>query len=227
MTEKLCTTCNEVKDISFFSKASRNKSGFYYRCKPCQKRYAFENAEKIKSYRKSKAVERKNYMKKWNEINRAHVLEYRERTKESKILTQKIYYQKNKKKCQQRNDKRHKQRVKEDPLYLLASSARAQVRHGLKMVGTVKTQKSNKYLGISYEKLKTYLEKKFKKGMTWQNHGIGKDKWNIDHIIPLASAKTEEEMIVLLHYRNLQPLWSTENLKKWKKIPNAQVNLPL
>jgi hypothetical protein len=52
--------------------------------------------------------------------------------------------------------------------------------------------------------------------MTWDNYGVG--GWEIDHIIPLASAKTEEEVYKLCHYTNLQPLWANENFKKGKKI---------
>ena len=46
--------------------------------------------------------------------------------------------------------------------------------------------------------------------MNWENRGL----WHIDHIIPLATAKTEDEIIRLNHYTNLQPLWAIDNLKK-------------
>ena len=49
--------------------------------------------------------------------------------------------------------------------------------------------------------------------MNWKNHG----EWHIDHIKPLSSAKSEEEMNKLFHYSNLQPLWASENLKKRDK----------
>lgn len=50
--------------------------------------------------------------------------------------------------------------------------------------------------------------------MTWENRG----EWHIDHIIPLASASTEEELLALCHYTNLQPLWAFDNLSKGAKI---------
>ena len=37
-------------------------------------------------------------------------------------------------------------------------------------------------------------------------------------IIPISSAKTEEEIIKLNHYTNLQPLWSRENMSKGNKL---------
>jgi 5-methylcytosine-specific restriction endonuclease McrA len=58
------------------------------------------------------------------------------------------------------------------------------------------------------------LEKLFKEGMTWENHG----EWHIDHIIPISKAKTAEEIYKLNHYTNLQPLWKRENLCKGSKI---------
>mgnify|MGYP002132731409 FL=1 len=49
--------------------------------------------------------------------------------------------------------------------------------------------------------------------MTWDNYG----DWHIDHIIPLNSAQTEEDLYKLCHYSNLQPLWALDNLKKGSK----------
>ena len=51
--------------------------------------------------------------------------------------------------------------------------------------------------------------------MTCENKGLynGEIKygWDIDHIIPLSSAETEEDVIKLNHYTNLQPLCSKLN----------------
>jgi len=51
--------------------------------------------------------------------------------------------------------------------------------------------------------------------MTWENYGKYNGDadygWDIDHIIPLSMAKTEEEIIKLCHHTNLQPLCSFTN----------------
>ena len=45
--------------------------------------------------------------------------------------------------------------------------------------------------------------------------------FDIDHVVPLASAKTAEDMFALCYYTNLQPLWAKDNLRKGAKMPDA------
>ena len=51
--------------------------------------------------------------------------------------------------------------------------------------------------------------------MTWYNYGKYNGElnygWDIDHIIPISSARSEENIIKLNHYTNLQPLCSKIN----------------
>jgi hypothetical protein len=44
----------------------------------------------------------------------------------------------------------------------------------------------------------------------WYN-GSENFGWDIDHFIPVSSAKTEEDIVKLNHYTNLQPLCSYVN----------------
>jgi hypothetical protein len=97
----------------------------------------------------------------------------------------------------------------------LKNSLRSRVRNFLKSVNIIKTNKTMLMVGCSPEFLKEHLEKQFKNNMTWDNYG----EWHIDHIIPLSSSKTEEEIYKLIHYTNLQPLWARENLIKSNKLP--------
>lgn len=72
-------------------------------------------------------------------------------------------------------------------------------------------------LGCSIQEFKLHIEKQFKSGMTWENYGHGHDKWSFDHIIPTSSAKSKEELYILFHYSNVQPLWLLDNMSKGKK----------
>jgi hypothetical protein len=71
-------------------------------------------------------------------------------------------------------------------------------------------------LGCTIPELKQQLEKQFKIGMSWSNHG----NWHIDHIKPCASfdLTKESEQRKCFHYSNLQPLWAKENSIKGKKV---------
>ena len=69
-------------------------------------------------------------------------------------------------------------------------------------------------LGCSIPEFKIYIESLFQKGMTWDNwstHG-----WHLDHIIPLSSfdLTDREQFLIACNYKNLQPLWAKDNLKK-------------
>ena len=81
--------------------------------------------------------------------------------------------------------------------------------------GYSKKSNTQKILGCTFNEFKKYLESKFEPWMNWENKGLYNGKfnhgWDIDHIIPLSSASTKEELIKLNHYTNLQPLCSKMN----------------
>jgi hypothetical protein len=80
-------------------------------------------------------------------------------------------------------------------------------------------------LGCSVADLKAHLERQFLPGMTWDNWGVGQGKWQIDHIYPLAQADLTVRLVVLAvcNWRNLQPLWFEDNIRKGDTVtPEAQ-----
>jgi hypothetical protein len=78
-----------------------------------------------------------------------------------------------------------------------------------------KNPRTLELVGCDYEFLMNYIQSKFTEGMSWDNYGYY--GWHIDHIIPVSSAKTKEEIYKLYHYTNLQPLWAEDNLRKSNK----------
>ncbi len=90
----------------------------------------------------------------------------------------------------------------------------SRLRVFLKLKNITKNNKTFEIIGCTPQELKQHIENKFTEGMKWEL--IGR-YIHIDHIIPLCSANTEEEIYKLCHYTNLQPLWCDENYKKGSK----------
>jgi hypothetical protein len=103
-----------------------------------------------------------------------------------------------------------------DPHFRLSSNLRNRIYGVIRSRGHRKSKHTQEMLGCSYAELIAHLESKFQPGMTWENYG--REGWHVDHVIPLASAKTEEEIYRLNHYTNLQPLWAKDNLSKSDRL---------
>ena len=109
-------------------------------------------------------------------------------------------------------------RYKNDPLFKLYSNISSSIYKSFKKILEGKFNKSKKteqILGCTVKEFKLHLESKFESWMNWNNHGLYNGElnygWDIDHIIPISSAKTEEEIYKLNHFSNLQPLCSKVN----------------
>jgi len=149
---------------------------------------------------------------------------YRNNRKQCKTCENKIRYQKNK--LRRQNDPefnswwksydvdRKRKKENEDPMTGFIQIMRQCVRKSFKRNGYTKKSRAHIILGTDWSVVKSHMESLFKEGMTWNNHG----EWHIDHIIPISSGKTEDEVVKLCHYSNLQPLWAEENLLKSNTI---------
>lgn len=102
---------------------------------------------------------------------------------------------------------------KSDPIFALASRMQAAIGRAIRVGGYTKRTRTHEYLGCSYEEFKIHIERQFTEGMSWDN----RDKWDIDHITPQSTAKTEAELLALQHYTNLRPLWADANKAKGKR----------
>lgn len=109
-----------------------------------------------------------------------------------------------------------KQRRSTDRMFAVKLNMRTRFKFELAKRGEERSIKANEYLGCSWVFLRDYLAQKFTDGMSWNNYG----EWHVDHIMPLASATTRDDLIKLCHYSNLQPLWAFDNLSKGAKIPD-------
>jgi hypothetical protein len=110
-------------------------------------------------------------------------------------------------------------RLREDIQFWLSHAIRTRlniaIRNGFKSGSAVTL------LGCSIQEFKKHLESQFSPGMTWKNRGI--DGWHIDHIWPLSAfdLSDPQQLAVACNYKNMQPLWEAENLKKKDKVPEG------
>jgi hypothetical protein len=139
------------------------------------------------------------------------------RNREIEINRQVIYQKNNKDSVNKNRNIRYKINYENDLFYRLKTNLRNRVKLFLKSSNfSLGKNKTFTIVGCSPEELKSHLESQFINHMSWENYGH--NGWHIDHKIPLSSAKTNEELISLCHYTNLQPLWCEENYKKGNKI---------
>jgi len=205
METKICKKCFEEKLLSQFYKQKRNKDGYWNSCILCEKNKYKENSETVKDrvseYRKINKEKISENKKKHYIINREKIL------KQKKVYTQKTKKIRNKK----RYDLYYS-----NTLFKLLNNLRTRMRLFIKSKNIKKNNKTIDILGGNPETIKKHLEDQFSEEMSWDNYGFY--GWHIDHIIPLSSAKNENDVYKLCHYTNLQPLWGVDNLKKGNKI---------
>ena len=138
------------------------------------------------------------------------------KNKENIAKRDRVYRLANKTKIDARNLAYQKRRYQENPKYRAVVNARLRVSNFLR-----NKEKFSKSLGCSFNEFCKHIESRFKPGMSWDNYG----EWHIDHIFPLSLAYIQGEKLFKesCNYKNLQPLWAIENLKKGAKLEQANL----
>lgn len=188
---KQCSKCKSKKEITQFYKNKSHKDGYDNYCKICSKEY------------KSKSKASSEYHR-----------NYREQHREKNIKYCREYYKNNKERISAQNAEYCRNRKLNDVSYKIKVNLRRRLNNALK--GLNKSDSTLNLIGCSIVELREHLESQFKEGMNWSNYG----KWHIDHIRPCSSfdlADTEQQKICF-NYKNLQPLWAEDNLRKGCKI---------
>jgi hypothetical protein len=245
-----CSNCGIDKTFDEFCKDKSKKDGLRKECKKCkyekekayrqehpekQIKYRQDNKEKIKlamaKYRQDNKEKRKKSNKIWREKNtdklRERHKEWALKNPDKRAKAIKNWHLSNpekNKEAQKRYYQKHKSRIYKyrankklnDPLFALSVRIRQSISKVFRRRGYTKRSATATILGCTFEEFKIYIEVQFVDGMSWEN----RSEWHIDHKIPASSAKTEEALIALNHYTNLQPLWALDNMKKGKKLDN-------
>jgi len=206
---KFCNKCKTNKHISCFHKSKAQKDGLVSVCKSCKKIYKhkwdIKNKEKMKTYFKEYRI--KNLDKK-----RQSDKEYYKNNKDRLLSYRSIWAKNNR----ERINKRHHERNKTDIQYKLNRAVRSRFNQAFRSIYTGGVAIRN--LGCSIKELELHLESQFQEGMSWDNYGV--KGWHIDHIIPLDYFELDDptQILVACYYKNLQPLWAVDNLKKGNKV---------
>lgn len=217
---KSCSKCKLEKDISNFYKNKAQKSGYHNNCKTClsalKKIYVESNKDLIKTknkiYRETHKEDKKIKDKIYRESNKIEIKNKRQLNSDRN----KKYYQNLDKKITKEKRRQYTiKKSKTDVFFKLKKVISNSILSSFRKSKFPKNGKTIEILGCSVESLKTHLESKFEPWMSWSNRGLYNGEinygWDIDHIIPLSIAKTEEDIIKLNHYTNLQPLCSYTN----------------
>lgn len=168
------------------------------------KKYYQEHKEKIKEQNKQRRLENYDY---YIEKERENYI----KNHSKKLESSREWKKRNREKIRQ-----YEKSKNEDKLFHLKVQTRKMIRKSFDRKNYNKNSKTQKILGCSYEMLIKHLLQTYKNnyGYEWDY----KEPVHIDHIIPLSSAKTEEEVIKLCYYTNLQLLKEKDNLKKGCKL---------
>ena len=235
---KVCNCCGEEKQLSEFNKQGRNKDGSLHynpKCRVCMHKrnvYLKENPLPPKLIPKTGykfcngcgeelpltcfGVRGKlrdgstRYNSRCSSCNSAASTARYYKNHEEELIKSKKYRDKNPELIAER------QRIEgQKPQSRLARNLRRRLRGLIK--GKVKSGSAIDDLGCSINWFMDYMAWYFTEEMTWDNHGT---VWHIDHIIPLAIFDLTDrgQLLVAVHYTNMQPLLIADNLSKGAKL---------
>lgn len=102
-----------------------------------------------------------------------------------------------------------------DSVFAFAKRARNMTQEALRRRGYSKTGTRTEFLlGCTLPEFRSYIQSLFTDGMSWDN----RDEWELDHIVPISTAKTYTQVVKLSHFSNLQPLWRADNRRKGARV---------
>lgn len=183
---KVCTRCKETKGIEFFSKNRTTSDGLQAMCKDC----ALSVQRGYRKTPKGKARDRR----------------YEQSDKKKKVIGR--YRGKDEVRLRINAQMREKRR---DPI----ETEKGLIRRLLYNAFWDAKRKSPKTFKITGLNLKEYREYLIGTFVTrYGRHPTESDHLAIDHIVPLCTAKTKEEVWVLSVFSNLQLLLATDNNRK-------------
>ena len=178
---KVCPSCRIEKPTEQFSVARARPDGRQSHCKQC-------NIVRYQANRDRILAQRANHL----QLNLEEISAKRKKYEEDRREKKAAY-----------NAEYQRKRLQNDPLFRFQHNVRALVHCAFTYYGFRKDSKTVEVLGMSFEDFRHYIKTMFKPGWTFENQ---RTLWDLDHIVPMSTAQTEEDVIRLNHYTNFQPL---------------------
>lgn len=151
-------------------------------------------ASRMKEWRRNNKAHRKSYKKQWGSKNR-HLVR----------LSQ--------------NRSINRRRAK-DPAFRLHRNMRVLIQMTLGNTSKKFFGRTMEIIGCEREFFGKWIQSQFLPGMNWENRG----EWSIDHILPISCCGDIPSRVILANnYRNLRPMWNTDNHRKSDKLEEASI----
>jgi hypothetical protein len=198
MGERQCKTCMQVKGMDGFRKKAK---AFSHECLDCSNEAA----------RVTYAANLNGKRDRMQAVGRRRRLTHADRLNQQK----RVYVAANRAKVTQRQNDWLKAKRKNDPVFALKQRIRSLISNSFLSVGSRKNKETQQILGCTFDQFMAHIERQFTKGMNWDRMG---GEIHIDHIIPLATAENEDDVMALNHFTNLRPMWAVENIKKGAQL---------
>lgn len=214
--EKLCTGCDSFKTFNFFNKDKGRRFGLDSRCRQCyNKRLSYQNSlDKSKQKRiKENKILHQSVIQNGKVCLDCDTLKPHTSFKEVKQYRDGFHkkcndcYQKRKKELSTKHNKQRHERIMNDPVAKLRKNARRMILSAFRYVGSKKNSKTYQIIGLNADKFEQWLRDV--SDVRPETHDV-----HIDHIIPISSAQTHDEVLALSHFSNLQWLAHDENIRK-------------
>ena len=241
LEEKHCSGCDEWKLLKEFSKNKQKWDGLRSRCKGCKNIAAEKKRRKLDikpmllaEHRFQGTLEEKHCLvcdewKVLKEFNKNKIswdgLTSRCKECAATAYKKKVSTQFGRKRAREQVRKAMRKRAangksnayqrkrrREEPAFAIMMRLRSRVHCALKAKGAIKTIGTIELLGCTPAFFRSYIEKQFVDGMTWEN----RDKWHIDHKVPCAAFNMLDplQQHYCFWYKNHQPMWAIQNLSK-------------
>lgn len=229
------SSCRECDKLYYKNNADRllaTKKIYRDKNKDKINQHRLDNIEKDKKNKRDYYNKNKEYFlllaKEYREIHKLEIKEkqseYQKKNRERLRKHNIASYHRHKDKRRIASSKYAKNRRGNDDLYRFITSARNAIKQSFVRNKFKKQSFSTDILCCSMEMFKEHIASKFEPWMNWSNYGKYNGEynygWDLDHIIPISTAQTIDDVISLCHYTNFQPLCSKIN----RDIKNDKIN---